>query len=114
MRSSPNGTSAATTTTTKPITPTARPSGGSHSHSPSQDSARNKPIAVASVASAGHSRSQRIVQRARRSAAARSDLAAGSAASGADSAVVCSVTIVRFPGRQTAFVRLQLADNTLT
>ena len=50
----------------------ARPSGGSHSHRPSQDSARNRPTAVASEASAGHSRSHKIVQRARPSARASS------------------------------------------
>ena len=48
--------------------PMARPTGGSHSHSPSQDSARNRPTAVAIDASAGHSRSHRIDQRARLSA----------------------------------------------
>ena len=55
------------------------PSGGSHSHRPSQDTARNRPTAVASVASAGHSRSQKIVQRARRNALPSSNPAAASA-----------------------------------
>ncbi len=41
------------------------PSGGSASQSPAQDNARNKPSAVASDASAGHSRSQNMLPRAR-------------------------------------------------
>ena len=72
MRNRPSGTSAATVATAKPRSPMARASGGSHSHSPSQDSARNSPTAVKSVASTGHSRSHRMVQRARRTAAASS------------------------------------------
>ena len=61
---------AATASTKNANSPIARPSGGSHSHSPSQDSARNSPAAVAIEASAGHSRSQKIDQRARESARA--------------------------------------------
>ena len=45
--------------------PDRGPIGGSHSHSPSQDTARNSPITVTSAASGGHSRSHRIAQRAR-------------------------------------------------
>jgi len=48
----------------------ARPIGGSQSHSPSQETARNSPTTVATDATAGHSRSQKIVQRARPSARA--------------------------------------------
>ena len=59
------------------------PSGGSQSHSPSQDAARNRPIAVASAASAGHSRSQKIVTRARRTAASSTVRAAVSRSRGA-------------------------------
>jgi hypothetical protein len=46
----------------------ARAIGGSQSHSPSHDTARNRPMTVATDASAGHSLSQKIVQRARASA----------------------------------------------
>src|SRR5205085_9925410 len=49
-------------------TPIARPSAGSHNQRPSHETARNNPIAVASVASAGHNRSQKIERRARSSA----------------------------------------------
>ena len=45
--------------------PMARPSGGSISQMPTQETARNSPTAVAIAASAGHSRSHRIDQRAR-------------------------------------------------
>src|SRR5262245_20408389 len=45
--------------------PMARAVGGSQSHSPIHETARNRPITVAIDASAGHSRSQKIVQRAR-------------------------------------------------
>ena len=57
----------------KASTAAARPSGGNQSHNPSQEMVRNRPAAVASVASAGHSRSQKIVQRARRNAVASAD-----------------------------------------
>ena len=50
--------------------PIARAVGGSQSQTPSQETARNKPMTVAIDASAGHSRSQKIVQRARRRARA--------------------------------------------
>ena len=43
----------------------ARPQGGNQSQRPSHDTARNRPMTVASVATAGHSRSQKIVPRAR-------------------------------------------------
>src|SRR4029077_1568878 len=50
----------------------------SHSQSPSQDSARNRPTAVASEVNAGHTRSQKIVQRARLSvASSRARVASG-------------------------------------
>ena len=80
--------------------PAARPSGGSHSHSPSHDNAKKSPIAVASAASGGHSRSQKIVQRARRNAVASSDRAAGSGprCSGAGSGKTASVTKVSVAG----------------
>ena len=51
--------------------PRLRPIGGSHSQRPSQDSARNAPITVSSVASGGHSASQRITHLARASAPSR-------------------------------------------
>ena len=55
--------------------PMARPSGGSDQPQPSQDSARNSPTAVASDASAGHSRSQNRLPRARVSARVSSTVA---------------------------------------
>ena len=76
-RTRPNGTAAASATSPKATTAAARPSGGSHSHSPSHDTVRKRPIAVASVASAGHSRSHKMVQWARRSAAPSVDRASG-------------------------------------
>ena len=69
-RSMRNGAKAAAVSRKKTPRPIARPIGGSHSQSPSQDSARNRPTTVATDASAGHSRSQKIVQRARPSARA--------------------------------------------
>ena len=65
MRTNTNGHAATTAIAAQAIAAAARPSGGSHNHSPSQDSARNSPMAVANEVSAGHSRSQKIVQRAR-------------------------------------------------
>jgi len=62
--------------------PAARASGGSQSHSPSQETARNSPTIAARRASAGHSRSQKILKRARRMAAPSCDRAAGSALRG--------------------------------
>ena len=72
-RTKTKGTAAASAMTAKASTAAARPSGGSQSHNPSQETVRNRPAAVASVASAGHSRSQKIVQRARRNAVASAD-----------------------------------------
>ncbi len=43
---------------------TARAIGGSHSQTPSHDTARNRPIAVAIAASGGHSLSQKVIHRA--------------------------------------------------
>ena len=60
-----SGTAAATARTKNTNRPMARPSGGSATHNPSQEAARNRPAAVAIEANAGHSRSQRIDQRAR-------------------------------------------------
>ena len=57
--------------------PMARPSGGSTSQRPTQENARNKPTAVARVASAGHSRSHNRLPRARVSARASSSRVAG-------------------------------------
>ena len=71
----------------------ARPIGGSHSQRPSQDTARNRPTAVATDASAGHSRSQKIVQRARASARASTASPACSARGGR-----CDVLRVGGPG----------------
>ena len=51
--------------------PMARPTGGSHSQTPSHDTARNRPTAVAGAASAGHRRSHRMAARARSSARER-------------------------------------------
>ena len=48
----------------------ARAIGGSTIHNPAQENARNRPSAVASVASAGHSRSHNRLPRARWSARA--------------------------------------------
>ena len=73
MRNEANGKIAATAMIANAISPAARPSGGSQSHSPSQDTVRKRPMTVASVARAGHSRSQKIVQRARRNAVPSSD-----------------------------------------
>ncbi len=67
-RSRSSGSSAAAAIRQNRPSPMARPTGGNHSHSPSQDSARNRPAAVAIDASAGQSRSHRIDQRARVSA----------------------------------------------
>ena len=67
MRNTANREAAARATITNASMTAARPNGGSQSHRPSHDTVRNRPITVASVASAGHSRSQKIVKRARRS-----------------------------------------------
>ena len=72
-RTKTKGTTAARAMMAKANTAVARPSGGSHSHNPSQETVRNRPAAVANVASAGHRRSQKIVQRARRNAVASAD-----------------------------------------
>src|SRR5438128_1703639 len=72
-RTKTKGAAAASATTAKANTATARPSGGSHSHRPSQETVRNRPTAVARVANAGHRRSQKIVQRARRTAVASAE-----------------------------------------
>jgi len=60
-----NGAKAAAVSRKNRPTPMARPSGGSISQTPSQETARNSPTAVTMVASAGHRRSHRIDQRAR-------------------------------------------------
>ena len=60
-----NGAKAAAVSRKNRPTPMARPRAGSISQTPSQETARNSPTAVASVASAGHRRSHRIDQRAR-------------------------------------------------
>src|SRR4029079_15163875 len=65
-----NGANAAAPSRKKTPRPIARPIGGSHSQSPNQETARNRPTTVATDASAGHSRSQKIVQRPRPSARA--------------------------------------------
>ena len=57
-------------TTANRTRPMARANGGSTSHRPAQENARNSPSAVASVASAGHSRSHNRLPRARLSARA--------------------------------------------
>src|SRR6266481_3035404 len=66
-----NGRLAAKASTKKPHSAIARPIGGSHSHKPSHETARKIPTAVASVAIGGHSRSQKVIHRARRSARSR-------------------------------------------
>ena len=71
MRRTRNGNIAAPATAPQAITAAARPSGGSHRNTPSQARVRNKPIAAASPVSAGHSRSQKITQRACLSGAAK-------------------------------------------
>ena len=69
-RSSTSGTAATAVMTTNSNKPMARASGGSTSHNPAQENARNSPSAVASVARAGHSRSHNRLPRARLSARA--------------------------------------------
>ena len=69
-RSSASGVAAIAVTRTNTNIPIARASGGSTSHSPAQENARNSPSAVASVAKAGHSRSHNRLPRARLSARA--------------------------------------------
>jgi hypothetical protein len=64
-RSINNGANAAAVSRKKTPRPMARPIAGNHSHRPSHETARNRPMTVASDASAGHSRSQKMVQRAR-------------------------------------------------
>src|SRR5262249_56157348 len=66
-RAKGGGTAAAVSRKKSPR-PMARPVGGNQSHRPSHETARNKPMTVAIDASAGHNRSQKIVQRARLSA----------------------------------------------
>ena len=58
--------------------PTTRPTGGSHNHTPSQETAMNRPMAVPRLASAGHSRSQKMAKRARVSGLASKAWPAGS------------------------------------
>ena len=60
----------------KTTNPAARASGGSQSHTPSQDTVRKRPTTAASLANTGHSRSQKMVQRARRRAPPSCDRAA--------------------------------------
>src|SRR6266481_4296795 len=72
-----NGTHAATVSNANAHSAIARPIGGSHSHKPSHETARKIPTAVASVAIGGHSRSQKPVHRARRSARPRVSPASG-------------------------------------
>src|SRR5207245_8697291 len=72
-----SGQVAAAVSKAKPPSAIARPTGGSHSHRPSQEMARKIPNAVASVASGGHSRSQKLVHRARRSARSRTSPPSG-------------------------------------
>ncbi len=67
-RSASSGANAAAASRKKSPRPIARPIGGSASHSPSHETARKRPITVAIEATPGHSRSQKIVQRARPSA----------------------------------------------
>src|SRR5215831_5314490 len=79
-RSISTGANAAAVSRKKMPRPMARPAGGSQSHRPSHTSPRNRPMTVATDASAGHSCSQKIVQRARRSARASTFLPTGSSA----------------------------------
>src|SRR5262249_33249638 len=58
------GTVAAAVRTRNTNSATARAIGGSHSHAPTHDTARNSPTAVAMAASGGHSRSQNVIHRA--------------------------------------------------
>src|SRR5262249_13655614 len=82
-RSANSGANAAAVSRKKSPRPMARPVGGNQSHRPSHETARNKPMTVAIDASAGHNRSQKIVQRARLSArVSASALARSSAESG--------------------------------
>ena len=69
-RSIASGAAATAVTKTNTNSPMARASGGSTSHSPAQENARNNPSAVARMASAGHSRSHNRLPRARLSARA--------------------------------------------
>ena len=74
----------------------------------SHDTARNRPIAVASVASAGHSRSQKIVQRARRKRRASIEAASGAAAMLPGRGLGKAASVTTLSAGQNA------ADNTLT
>ena len=62
------GVTAAIASAANTSSPAARASGGRKSHKPSQETVRNRPTTTASRASGGQSRSQKILQRARRSA----------------------------------------------
>ena len=64
------GSPRSTMTIRKRTRPMARGNGGNAIHRPAHDSARKSPIAVASVASAGHSRSHSKLPRARLTARA--------------------------------------------
>jgi hypothetical protein len=65
-RSINSGANAAAVSRKKTPRPMARPIAGNHSHRPSHETARNRPMTVATDASTGHSRSQKMVQRARK------------------------------------------------
>jgi len=67
-RSISNGANAAAASRKNTPRPIARPIGGSQSQRPSQETPRKSPMTVAIEASGGHSRSQKIVRRARLSA----------------------------------------------
>ncbi len=78
-----SGTVAAAVRTRKMNKATARAIGGSHSQAPAHDTARNRPTAVAMAASGGHSRSQKVIQRALfRARASMAPAASGWGASG--------------------------------
>jgi hypothetical protein len=101
-RTKTKGTAAASAMTAKASTAAARPTGGSHSHTPSQEMVRNRPAAVASVASAGHRRSQKIVQRARRNAVASADPAGRSAPRWPGAAVLDAISVTQISAKENS------------
>ena len=107
-RSARNGTIAASARIAKADRPAARASGGSQSQSPSHDTVRNNPMTVTNRARAGHSRSQKIVQRARRTATPSCDRAAVSALRSGAAGWFDGVSVTKVSARKSS------PDNTLT
>ena len=91
-----SGTVAAAVRTRKTNSATARAIGGSHSQAPAHETARNSPIAVAMAASGGHSRSQKVIQRA--FFRARTSMAPATSGEGASGEWLASVNQFSRPG----------------